>query len=997
VGYNGHASSAKWHWGKSAAVNGQLSLDLLEIIGYVTELVLVLCGAIVKTAFKLWAGGNVFADEVSGDLTDMVKSQVSGALEQRKVRARFEKMEEIVADQVLALFSSEFRNLDEGEKNAAILAVTETFERARLTDRALFAVNLDSLYLANHVRKFTGDTTRDLSFAGVQLYDRLLRQCCAYIIEIADKLPRFQIGAFAELLNRDAQILARLTEVLERLPTPTSGRGSEDRVETAYRQLIAKRFDRLELFGLDFAAQWYALSIAYVNLTLSGGWDAGDAGDGEQISRSGMFEDWLARYPRLLIEGRAGGGKTTILQWIAVQAARRDFVGAAAGFNGYVPFFLRLREYAEDTLPQPEQFLDKVASLLAPEAGAWPREQIRSGRALVLIDGVDEVPETRRPLVLAWLRELCELFPNVRYVVTTRPSALDDDALSDLGFVQANLEPMDPRLVRVFVDRWHVAMRDWHKDDDSLARLDNCRIELLKTLSYDRFLSELANTPLLAGLICALNYHLGAQLPRRRGEIFEKALAMFHERDRKRGIAGDLTLDLDATNLLLGDLALWMVRNARVEVAARGLIAADSARTILRQSALSLPTRPPETADLYRHLLLRSGVIREPAEDQVDFVHRTFQEYLAAKALIRTDNVGEIVKNATDDQWREVVVIAAGLGITRQTTDLLRGLLRPTWRGNGRYRRRLLAVACLDEIRNADPGVLADVNRIIPELLPPHDMNQAEALSHAGERLIPHLSEALPLVVDARLLPSLRAAALIGGPDALSLVERMARLALGPTAPKIPSFLKGALITEVERAWSYFDPERYAEIIVNEFLYGYVTVRDPQVLRGIAKAPRLKHIILSEVIDGSDFSGLDNALIDSLEITASAIESLVGILGDWLSVQTFRLAHCPVLRDLSSLRNMGNLSRLEIQRCPCMRDYSDLAHLRNLRRAAFIGQEDLDLAHLRNLSTLESVTISDARQVDLRPLEGARFSIFLRNVDRTIPVRPSGEYNVTII
>src|SRR5262249_2915706 len=133
---------------------------------------------------------------------------------------------------------------------------------------------------------------------------------------------------------------------------------------------------------------------------------------------------------------------------------------------------------------------------------------------------VDEVPEARRSAVLAWLRDLTDLFPEVRYVVTTRPKALAEGALSDAGFVQVNLEPMDPGLIRIFLDQWHAAMREWQKDADSLARLDECRNRLVNTLENDRFLSELANTPLLAGLVCALNHHLNAQLPRRRGEIF---------------------------------------------------------------------------------------------------------------------------------------------------------------------------------------------------------------------------------------------------------------------------------------------------------------------------------------------------------------------------------------------------------------------------------------------------------------------------------------------
>jgi hypothetical protein len=896
----------------------------------VTELVLVLCGAVVKTAFKLWIGDDALADNLSADLTDMVRSRVSGALDQRKVRARFGKMEEIVADQVLPILSTEFRNLDEGERNAAIIAVTETFDRARLTDKVLFAGNLDPFYLENFVRKFTGQSTRDLSEGGTGLYDRVLAQCCAYIIEIADKLPRFQTGAFAELLGRDSQILARLEDVLERLPAPTKGDTGPDRVETAYRQRIAKVFDRLELFGLDFAAQWYALSIAYVNLKLSVG--------GTRTRSGEPFESWLAEYPKLVIDGRAGSGKTTILQWIAVRAARRDFEGPASWLNGYVPFFLRLREYAGSALPAPEEFLDKVAPLLAPDPDArpWPRRQLLSGKAFVLVDGVDEVPEAQRPAVLAWLQELTQLFPDVRYVVTTRPGAIGKKAKEELEkakFAWAVLDPMEPALIRAFVDQWHAAMREWQKDAESAELLAAFRNELVKTLDNDRFLSELASTPLLAGLICALNQHLNAQLPRRRTEIFEKALAMFHQRDRKREIAGGVTLDLDATNHLLGDLALWMVRNGAIEVAA------DSARSILQRSSRSLPNALDDASALYRHLLLRSGVLREPTTDCMDFVHRNFQEYLAARALIETDNVGEIIKNAADDQWREVAILSAGQGNIRQTTDLLRGLLyssqpakvslrdKVTRRDNvtrhekAPNQRRLLAVASLDEIRGATHEILADIERALPELVPPRSMDEAEALSHAGERLIPHLARVIPQAVQTKTfrdvgeLPMIiRAATLIGGPDAFNLIIEIAR----HSRARIASYYNDnqVLVNEFTRAWQYFEPVSYAENVIFPLGIHDVRVTDWRLLGVVAKAQTITEVTLSVfVTDNADLSVLDGARFSSLAIEDCDIHSLTGVIRYWPSIKTVILRRCRWLEDVSSLSLLSNLEYLDILYC----------------------------------------------------------------------------------
>ena len=857
----------------------------------------VLGGAVVKTAIRLWVGPNVLGDNLTADLTNLLESRVTDATERRKLRRRFEEMEDIVADQVLAALAGEFQGLEEGERNAAVGAVTETFNRARVTSGELFSQDLDPFNLEKFVRKFAGDATRDLSWGGIQLYDRVLARSCAYILEIADKLPAFQTGAFAELLRRDSQILARLEDVLARLPAPVKDGSASDRVETAYRQRIAKVFDRLDLFGLDFRAQWYSLSIAYVNLTVSV--EQADENEG------GDFEFWLARCPRLLIEGLAGSGKTTILQWIAVRTARRDFEGPAAQFNEHIPFFLRLREYAGGTLPQPEEFLDKIAALLAPEQRSWPREQLRSGRAFVLIDGLDEVPESQRPAVLAWVHYLTELFPEARYIVTTRPGAVKKETLDEANFIFATLDPMDPALMATFVAQWHRAMREWHKDAESQEQLDSFHTALVKTLETDRFLSELANTPLLAGLICALNQHLNGQLPRRRGEVYEKALAMFYERDRKRRVSSDLVLDMEATYHLLGDLALWMIRNGVIEATA------ESARDILLRSATSLPNVASDATALYSHLLLRSGLLREPTVDFVDFAHRTFQEYLGARALVESDNIGELVRNADDDQWREVVILASGQGNIRQTTDLLHGLIRSKWRGKQHYRRRLVAIACLDEIRGADPSVVTEIDRTIPELLPPRSMDQAEVLSHAGERLIPHLARASESLQGPECAPAIRSAALIGGPDALTLLAKIAR-----NNHEMPKDRRHQLNDEFTRAWQYFDPPTYAAEVLTPFGLYRMRATSARLLSGLSMAPTIREITLAGFIaDDTDLSALDGTQIRSLIIAGGTMRSLSGIIRNWTTVENVELRACLKLEHIAALSVLPNLKGLWIYDC----------------------------------------------------------------------------------
>lgn len=881
--------------------------------------------AVAKTAFQVWTGDSVLADNVSDELTDLIAVKVGDARDRQKVANRFASIAEIVGDRVAETMREEFRGLADGEKNAAVIAVTETLGRADLGDigaagKAVVAAGLDAVTLERSVRRSTLDSTKYLSAGGTAFYELVLSQCCASIVEIADKLPNFQSDSFAMLLSNDRAILERIEEVLRRLPMPSLAAAGGDQVEVRYRRMIAKDFDRLHLFGLDFAAQWYPLSIAYVSLTMAAREGSGPDGTAP-VRGDRSFEEWLHAYPRLLIEGRAGGGKTTLLQWIAVRAALRDFTGRASAFNDCVPFFIRLRAYVGRALPGPDEFLDSAAAVLRSEAGTWASRRLGTGKAFVLVDGLDELPESQRPDVITWLEQLTGAYPEARFVITGRPGAIEPGALAREGFVTADLEPMPPALVRVFVDRWHAAMRDFQTDTGALERLADCQTELLRTLDNDRFIGELANTPLLAGLICALNHYLDGELPRRRGEVYEEALKMFHKRDRKRRVAAGLDLDLDAVNHLLSDLALWMAHNARTEVAddsaagpgAGPMVNADSARGVLMRSALSLPSRPDPDADLYHHLLLRSGVLREPTAGHVDFVHRTFQEYLAAKALIRSDSVNELLRNAADDQWREIVILASGLCATnKQANDLLRGLIKPGWRGRQQYRRRLLAVACLDEIRHADRQVLEQIEDAIPDLLPPGDMTEAEALSHAGgDRLIPHLAAAGRNCVPTYLPFVIRAAALTGGAQALNLMASLADVVgngfYGHDLPAIPEFM---------RAWSYFDVERYAEAVIETLGVTDVEITDLRCLKGLHKAPRVERVTITGLrTDTLDLSVLNGLAISRLTLENCDIRRLVGAPTKPSSVESLEFISCPHLLDIGAITRLPELKLARILDC----------------------------------------------------------------------------------
>lgn len=767
--------------------------------------------AVVKSACKLWLGDRQYAADVTSDLADVFAGRVSSRFDQRKVGRFFDDCADIVAKRlVVLLLDAEFAAVPDNEREAAVLAVRDTFARARLSDEALFHADLDARLVERQLRPAVDVVLPNalLSEGGEQIYRLVLRESCSYLVEVVTTLPKFGSGVLTELLRRETAILDTLSRVLDRLP---ERRGVDDFVAD-YRRVVVNKLDRMELLGVTLADanRRYPLSVAYIDLSvlrrrIRGGrlMTRSEPEPGDRLAGSGGLraEGVLGPGRRALVVGEAGSGKTTLLRWLAVRSARRDFGGSLAGWNDTVPFFIPLRRYVNSSLPAPEEFPLAVGRHLVHEMPpGWVHGLLRAGRALVLVDGVDEMPEGQRDRVRAWLGDLRDSFHAARYVVTSRPAAIGEGWLDELGFATTELQPMSASDVAALIHQWHEAVMAEVLDPDERGQLAGYERSLVAAIDADRHLRALTVSPLLCALLCALNRERRTQLPRDRMEIYEAALEMLLERrDRERGVGLDETA-LTRTDkvLLLQDIAFWLVRNGWSDAPA------DRVAAQVGRSLMQLHKVGTEPSAAFRVLLERSGVLREPATGRVDFVHRSFQEYLAGKAAVDNDEIGQLVANAHDDQWREVVVMAAGHAQPDQCAELLRGLLK---RGRRRHWSRLrpLAVACMQTARRLDPQLRAEIEQVAEQLVPPTTNETAEALAGAGEMLL-DLLRTKPPHTAAQAAASIRAASRIGGPNALSLIADILACSAEPYEPGVDR--------EVINAWRFFEPDQYAKVVL---------------------------------------------------------------------------------------------------------------------------------------------------------------------------------------
>ena len=641
-----------------------------------------------------------------------------------------------------------------GTEETVRLARQERDEALRVADRARRAVcqlqdELDQMRARQtdlaHIRAVGGELGRDQAdddttgFPSppgpdqVFLHDyaEALRKARAVLDTGSDALhaAEEQITLAAAASPQDAGKMVPGT-VLSRTTPDNRMTGADKAFDDRYREYVSQRHANLSIYGVNLGRTRHAhwpLDVAYLSLELASpssgpeqsiGLDTLPAdGPGGAVER---VEQALAGRQRTVVMGPAGSGKSTLLQWLAVNAARQTLPDRLGYLNGYVPFILSLRSLAHrDAFPGPEELLAATGCPLADlQPRGWADRVLEHGRALVLVDGVDEIPPARRSETQEWLQHMLAAHPRGCYVITTRSASVPDSWLDSVGFRHLMLQPMNRADVRRFISFWHAAARVI--EDDKERRVLEVLEEVLQhETRQQRNLSALASTPLLCALLCALNRDRCGYLPSAQMSFYDAALSMLLDRrDVERGISvvEGIRISQHESMHLLQALAYWLIRNSRYET--------DQATAVqvLRPVLAAMPALVGQGSaeQVLRHLLVRSGLLREPAAGSVEFIHRSFRDYLGARAAVEAADFGLLVINAHEAQWENVVLLAAGHARPAECARLLTKLVLRGDRED-RYRVQLhrLAESCLEYATELDPKVQETVRQLAAALDPP--------------------------------------------------------------------------------------------------------------------------------------------------------------------------------------------------------------------------------------------------------------------------------------
>src|SRR5437868_1611467 len=179
--------------------------------------------------------------------------------------------------------------------------------------------------------------------------------------------------------------------------------------------------------------------------------------------------------------------------------------------------------------------------------------------------------------------------------------------------------------------------------------------------------------------------------------------------------------------------------------------------------------------------------------------------------LASVNSMRYLITHAHIDQWREVIILTAGLVRKTPCEQLIKGLLQ---RGDKeikyRYQLHLLAMSCLETAIELGEEMRREIEVRFSQLIPPKNMAEAKALATAGELILKHL-DMKQLSTKGKLLVTtcaacVRTLSLIGGEATLDILEEYAL------------DTRKMVTDELVLAWDRFERESYARRILAKAL-----------------------------------------------------------------------------------------------------------------------------------------------------------------------------------
>jgi HEAT repeat protein len=430
---------------------------------------------------------------------------------------------------------------------------------------------------------------------------------------------------------------------------------------------------------------------------------------------------------RLMILGDPGGGKTTMLRWMATAYLLRYKSDDAFSqipdahtlpSQHWIPALIRCRDLGEADLCRSfteflTQHLNKT-DLLPEEADVMRAvilDRIAKGGVLLLVDGLDEIANSNiRMMFCQEIERTAARYPEATIVVTSRIVGYRDMPYRmGSGFEHGVIAELDRKDKDLFAWRW-IEVTEQHLPDREKAHRAQ---ELIDALHSSDRIENLTGNPMMLTTVTLVKRKVG-KLPNRRNKLYSEAVSVLLNWNSRLYKAIEEEEAIPQLEYLAYEYCrLGVQRLPEDEV----LDLLDKVRTEypnLRAIRRRDPQAFLELLEARSSILSKSGGIWRKNKTQEkpvwEFRHLTFQEYLAARSLLDGRYPGRDKNKSLAEQMAPLA--GSGKGVPRREWDLDSGVeaeIPESWR----EALRLLVADCKDD--DVDEVLLAILNPLAGE------------------------------------------------------------------------------------------------------------------------------------------------------------------------------------------------------------------------------------------------------------------------------------------
>ncbi|MDZ8228027.1 NACHT domain-containing NTPase [Nostoc sp. ChiVER01] len=363
-------------------------------------------------------------------------------------------------------------------------------------------------------------------------------------------------------------------------------------------------------------------------------------------------------YPKLMVLGKPGSGKTTFLQHIAIQCNQGKLL------SDRIPIFIRLKNFAEDAKKTGTHSLFNYIRQELADCGASDQEiqtLLVDGRMLILLDGLDEIPEDNNVKIISEIDTFTEKYYRNQSIITCR---IGYQYYQFEGFSDVEIADFDSSQIEAFVQNWFVNVS---KNSLEKGKALACEFVQKLQLLENQQIREIAVRPLLLNLICCV-FQARSDFPVRRVELYKQGLDILLNRwDKVRNIKRNeiyVHLSLPHKLELLSQIAAitfkqgnYFFTQSNVQQYITDYLMKQTEPEVLQLSS-----------EAVLKLLETDGLLIEQARGIYSFSHIAFQQYLTAKNIVTSPNpqilekkIIELVSHLSEARWHKIFLLTAGI------------------------------------------------------------------------------------------------------------------------------------------------------------------------------------------------------------------------------------------------------------------------------------------------------------------------------------------------